>query len=114
MPPSGAFSPAQGWRCARHDRVLLQTPRGLEVGSILGPATLRQARLLGAHVRGELIRTLGPDDEPIVEQMAAIAQNVLATSECLRNEFGIALSILDAEAFFDLRHALVAHPSSEP
>lgn len=103
----GCFSAATPQTLARHDRVLLQTPRGLEVGSILGPATIRQARLVGAHVRGELVRPLTPSDEPVIAAMNALADKVLTASERLRDELAVAITLIDAETFFDLRHALL-------
>jgi hypothetical protein len=111
----GCFRAAEPLTLARHDRVLLQTPRGLEVGSILGPATIRQARLLGAQVRGELLRPLTTADDPVIEEMSSLAEKVMTASECLRGELGIGLTLIDAEAFFDLRHALlhILHPNPD-
>ncbi len=103
----GCFTASGPLTLARHDRVLLQTPRGLEIGAVLGPATLRQARLLGAHVRGDLLRPLTAADEPVVQKMLSLAGEVLAESERLLSECDISLSLIDAEAFFDLRHALL-------
>lgn len=111
----GCFTASGPLELARHDRVLLQTPRGLEIGAVLGPATLRQARLLGAHVRGELLRPLTASDEPIVRKMSLVARELLSEGEQLVKESDIALTLIDAEAFFDLRHALlhVLHPSPD-
>jgi hypothetical protein len=108
----GCFTAAGPLRLARHDRVLLQTPRGLEVGEILGPATIRQARLLGPAVRGQLIRPLSSADHSTIERMTALADELLTASERVRSDLGADVSILDAETFFDLRHALlhILHP----
>lgn len=105
----------QGISFARHDRVLLKTPRGLEVGSILGPASIRQARLLGADVRGDLVRSLSAEDDSVLERMSSLALEVLSTGERLLKESDMPLSLIDAEIFFDLRHALlhILHPNPD-
>jgi hypothetical protein len=111
----GCFTSDGTLTLSRHDRVLLQTPRGLEIGRVLGPATIRQARLLGAHVHGELLRPLTPADDAVIDQMGQLAGAVMTASELLRNEMGLALSLIDAEAFFDLQNALlhVLHPNPD-
>jgi hypothetical protein len=111
----GCFTAAEPLLLSRRDRVLLRTPRGLEIGAILGPATIRQTRLLGAHVRGDLMRPLTSADDSIVERMAQLAGDVLSASERVREETGLSVCVIDAEAFFDLRHALlhILHPDPD-
>lgn len=111
----GCFTAAGPMTLARHAAVLLQTPRGLEVGRIMGPATLRQARLLGGQVRGDLIRVLTSDDDEALAEMARLGHRVLDEAERLAAESDMPLSLLDAEAFFDLGHAVVhiLHPNPD-
>lgn len=111
----GCFTAAEAICLSRHDRVLLQTPRGLEVGEILTPATIRQARLLGAQVHGQLIRPINADDDGAFTQMARLAEELLIAAEDIAQSSVLGLAILDAEVMFDLRHALlhVLHPNPD-
>lgn len=103
----------------RHAPVLLQTPRGLEVGHVLGPATIRQARLVGAHVRGTLVRALTPDDaigqnaaENLSRELLFAAERLVASST---EDLAKPMSLIDAEVLFDRTHALlhVLHPNPD-
>ena len=111
----GCFAAAQASSFSRRERVLVKTPRGLEIGEILGPATLRQARLLGAQAQGDIVRPLTSTDEATVRRMHELAGELLAQSERLLLETNSELSLIDAEVFFDLRHALlhILHPNPD-
>ena len=111
----GCFTADSPRSLPRHTPVLLKTPRGLETGHILGPATIRQARLVGAHVHGDLVRVLNFDDDDTLDKMSSLAQDVLDTAQRLAEESDIPVSLLDAEVFFDLGHALlhVLHPNPD-
>ena len=54
----GCFTAADDVTYARGDRVLLKTQRGQEIACILGPATIRQARVFGAQASGVIVRRL--------------------------------------------------------
>lgn len=111
----GCFTAAGPISLARHASVLLRTSRGLEVGRIMGPATLRQARLLGGQARGELLRELTADDDQTLQDMFRLGRRVLEEAERIAAESGMPLSLLDAEAFFDLGHAVlhILHPNPD-
>ena len=50
----GVFTAAEPLPLRRGQAVILQTNRGIEMGRVLSPATLRQARILGATSAGTL------------------------------------------------------------
>ena len=103
----GCFTALTDAAFARGDRVLLQTARGLEAGVILGGATLRQARLLGAQATGEIVRQLQADDEATLERLRQKADDVFALARRLGTERGLAAEILDVEMLADGRHAII-------
>src|SRR5947209_17184503 len=72
----GVFTAAQPLPLRRGDRVLVESPRGTEVGSVLCPATVRQARLLGATASGALLRPLGPEDVARCDELRRLARDV--------------------------------------
>lgn len=111
----GCFTAAGPMTLARHAAVLLETPRGLEVGRIMGPATIRQARLLGGQVRGDLVRALTSDDETTITEMSLLGQRVLDEAERVARESDTPLTLIDAEAFFDLGRAVlhILHPNPD-
>jgi hypothetical protein len=111
----GCFVAESSVSVHRRDRVLLETPRGLEVGEVLNAATVRQARLLGGQIRGRLIRSLNKDDDATIASMEMLAANVLSVGERMMHERLIDVPLLDAEVFFDLHSALVhiLHPNPD-
>jgi len=103
----GCFTAQTDAPFTRGDRVLLQTPRGLEAGVILGGATLRQARLLGAQTNGEIVRPLDADDEASLRQLRQTSDDVFTLGRQLAAERRLPVEILDVELLADGRHALV-------
>lgn len=91
----------------RGDRVLVQSQRGLEVGTVLGPASVRQARLLGSQSSGVLLRQLLPDDASVLHTLHKREQELIAKGTALAEVLAPTLVVLDAELFFDGRHALM-------
>jgi hypothetical protein len=103
----GCFTSPVPIALTRGESVLLRTPRGIEVGEILCPASLRQARLLGAQIRGELVRSLGIEDRDHLDRLQRDGRELLDTARRIADEIGIAVVLLDAEFLFDGRHAIV-------
>jgi hypothetical protein len=103
----GCFTSPEPIALARGESVLLRTPRGLEVGEILCPASLRQARLLGAQIRGELMRSIGASDREHLDRLEIEGRDLLDSARRIADESGVAVILLDAELLFDGRHAVV-------
>lgn len=103
----GCFTALPDEVFARGERVLLQTPRGLELGVILGPATLRQARLLGAMTAGDIHRRLTPADAELLQRNQHRAQALFNLCRSTVVERSLPLEILDVDLLFDEQHALI-------
>lgn len=83
---------------ARGATVVVQTPRGLEVGELLCPAP-------DGETDGRIRHRLSPDDQSHAEKAEALAQRILATAT-ERIEPAGAL-VLDCEVLFDHSAALL-------
>src|SRR5207253_8508299 len=90
----------------RGDRVLIDTPRGREAGTVLCPASVRQSRLLGAVTSGAIIRTLTPADDATLIQMRATEQRLFDAGRELARTQGLPLEILDVDMLFEERAVL--------
>jgi hypothetical protein len=110
----GCFTAAEPIALHRGDAVVLRTPRGVEVGEVLCPATIRQARLLGAQMRGDLLRPMDASDRRQIERLRARSREILDTATSLAGDFE-SLVVLDAELLFDGEQAVVQvlHPDPE-
>src|ERR1700722_1229093 len=69
----GVFNAPAPLALRRGDRVVLRTPPGTGVGRGLCPATVRQARLLGATTTGDLLRPLAADDAARMPELVQCA-----------------------------------------
>ena len=103
----GCFTAAEPIALERGASVLLRTPRGVEVGAILCPASIRQARLIGAQVRGELLRALDAVDREQLARLDNDASRLLDEARQIATTSGVGVILLDAELLFDGRHAVV-------
>lgn len=105
----GCFNVAEPMLLQRGQRVVLQSFRGVEVGSILRPATLHQARLLGSQSTGVIQRPLTADDQNWLQRLETLAQELFQVGRTLVSERGLALEILDVEVLFDGQRALLQY-----
>lgn len=103
----GCFTVVEPLELARGDRVVLRTPRGLEMGEVLNPATLRQARLIGAHMAGDILRRAGAEDERMLRQLRPQADQLFAAGRAATHQLGLPLQILDVEVLLDGTHVLM-------
>ena len=60
----GRFAAASALTCSRGERVVVESPRGLEMGVVLCRSTPRHARLLHGAAVGRLLRHAGRRAEP--------------------------------------------------
>lgn len=104
----GRFRSREGQACRRGDRVVLRTPRGLELGSVLCPANPRHARMLEDVVTGELLRIAGPEDEEIARGIQDRQQRLFDDARALAGELQLPLEILDVEVLLD-GHQVTLH-----
>lgn len=99
----GVFTVADGLPLRRGTTVILQTPRGLERGTVLGPATLRQARVLGAVSSGSILRCASAADEQRHDELRQGAERFFGVAQRVAQRRELALELLDVELLFDGR-----------
>jgi hypothetical protein len=105
----GRFTAAAPLACRRGDRVVISSPRGIEVGSVLREATPQLAGLLPDTPAGALLRPLGPDDERLAALLAGRAAELFERSRAAAGGLGLPLEVLDAEVLLDGEHAVLYH-----
>ena len=103
----GCFTVVEPLDLVRGERVAVRTPRGLELGEVLGPATLRQARLISAQTSGEIVRRATGADDAQWQRMRPQADAVFEASRRTAADLGLSLQILDVEALLDGQHVIV-------
>lgn len=103
----GRFAPAEPLTLVRGDRVVVQSARGLELGSVLCAGTEGHARLLGRDAVGRLLRRAGADDDDAAARCTRLARTLFDDALALVQEDGLALDILDTEVLLDGRQAIV-------
>jgi cell fate regulator YaaT (PSP1 superfamily) len=105
----GRFRPVRPVVCRRGDRVVVRSPRGLEIGAVLREATARHAHFLPNTTLGQLLRRLTPEDEQQQCTQQRRGQQLLERAARLAEEFGLPLEVLDAEVLLDGAHAVLHH-----
>ena len=103
----GRFRAAAPLSLRRGSRVVIRGERGLELGSVLRPASARASRWLGEKAVGELLRPAGPDDEEQSRQMRLCSDRLLQRGGELADEQEFPVTLLDAEVLLDGRHAVL-------
>ena len=103
----GVFTAAEPLMLRRGQAVIVQTSRGIEIGTVLCQATLRQVRLLGATSSGLLLRPVTADDEARRDERAEFERRIFETSRAWAERDGLALAILDVDLMFDGAQAIV-------
>jgi cell fate regulator YaaT (PSP1 superfamily) len=97
----GSFAMREPACLHRGDRVVIDSARGREVGTVLCPANMRQARLLGALHSGNIVRPLKPDDEKLLRQMRADEDRLFDAGRRLARARGLSVVILDSELLLE-------------
>jgi cell fate regulator YaaT (PSP1 superfamily) len=105
----GRFRPAQPVVCRRGDRAVVETHRGLELGTVLCPATAGHARFFVNTSVGRFLRLAGEEDEYQAGCLRQRADRLCEDSRTLAAELGLPLAVLDAEVLLDGRQAVLYH-----
>lgn len=103
----GRFRARAPLELRRGRRVVVRTPRGVEVGHVLRPADERVARWLPNTTVGELLRIATAEDETQVRRLAAKSDALLCRAAALAEALALPLSLLDAEILLDGEHAVL-------
>jgi cell fate regulator YaaT (PSP1 superfamily) len=103
----GRFRAAAPVEARRGRRVVVRTPRGLELGSTLRPADERLARWLPNTTVGELLRAATSEDERLAQAHARRAGEVMARAGRLIDELSLPAALLDVEILLDGQNAVL-------
>lgn len=111
----GSFRAADGLRPRRGEKVVLQGERGLEAGTILGPASVRQSRLLGNA--GQIARRWGAAEDALFLRARGQAEIMFRAARSLAGELQLGVEILDVDLALDGSRALLlllSPPGEDP
>lgn len=103
----GRFRAAEPLSFRRGDRVVVRSPRGLEVAQVLCSATSRHAHFLPNTTVGPLLRPLTPQDEEALVRQQQRGQQLFERGRHLADELGLPLELLDVEVLLDGAHAVL-------
>src|SRR5262249_18051539 len=78
---------------SRGDAVVVHTPRGVELGTVLCAATASHARLLTSSAAGRLVRKASVADQAAAMILAARARQVLDASARLTHDLALPLQV---------------------
>src|SRR5439155_7835757 len=103
----GRFLSALADPLRRGERVVLQSDRGLTLGTVLCEATERQTRILASECGGQLLRRIQPADHAAQHNCQAREQQLFDEARSLAARLEMPLEILDAELSLDSRRLLL-------
>lgn len=109
----GVFTAPEPVVLKRGSRAIVQTSRGVEFGTVLHPATLRQARLLGAVAAGTFIRSATAEDVGKRAEQSTIERTLFDASRALAQQEVLSLEILDVDLLFDGTQAILQFVGDE-
>ncbi|MFO0847401.1 MAG: hypothetical protein U0871_02415 [Gemmataceae bacterium] len=97
----GRFTAETPADLTRGDRVVVRTPRGLELGHVLGPALDRFAGTLDPSAGGQLIRQVTEADAADADRCETACRRLLTAAEAHITSAGLPATVLDAEVLLD-------------
>jgi len=103
----GRFRPARPLECRRGDSVVVQTHRGLELGTVLCEARTGHAQFLPNTSLGQLLRRATSADQQTALQLQEHCRRFFDSSRRRAAELSLPLEILDAELLLDGRQAVL-------
>lgn len=110
----GSFAALVAWALRRGDRVLVQSPRGQEAGTILRPAASSGPALLALKSSGTILRPLSVADKAALAELRRVEDRLFEGGRKLARAWDLPLEILDAEVLFDRRAILHFLGDEEP
>ncbi len=103
----GRFRPLRPLACARGTRVVVRSPRGVEMGRVLREASPGHARHLPNTTLGQLLRICGDDDERQARGLQERGEQIRDRAATLAAEWDLPLEFLDVEVLLDGEHAVL-------
>jgi len=105
----GRFRPLQALELDRGDLAVIQTWRGLEMGTVLCPATEGHAHFLPNTTLGQILRAAEPRDRAAAEQMLQRGSQLLEAGNRLAADLQLPLEVLEVEVLLDGQQAIVEY-----
>lgn len=96
----GVYAPAGVVHSRRGDTVILRTERGLEVGTVLCPATPQATAAIPEPTRGDLLRLATADDRAKIAQLRDIEKKEYTAGAELIARHRLAMQLVDVEHLF--------------
>ena len=105
----GRFRPKTHLVFRRGDLVVVQTHRGLEIGTVLCQAQAGHARHLPNTSVGQLVRRASLDDQQARQMFRAREFDILGKARRLVDEQQLPIEIMDVEVLLDGQHAALLY-----
>lgn len=96
----GRFRLSEPLQLRRTDRVVCRTIRGIEIGIVLGPADLRNAKNIDL-ADGAILRRMSPEDEMLWGHLRELGKAAHHNCENWLAENGIVATLLEVEPLLD-------------
>src|SRR5262249_48769312 len=93
----------------RGEKVVVHSPRGVEIAEVLREATPRHAQFLPNTSVGQLLRRLTLEDEFSAQEKQSRGQKLFERGRRLAGELDLPLELLDVEVLLDGQHAVLHH-----
>jgi cell fate regulator YaaT (PSP1 superfamily) len=93
----GEFEPTPPAQYARNARVVVRSPRGLEVGEVLCEATERTHQLLSEPTQGQILRPLTPDDAREWERLQELRKKEYEVCRRFIEQRRLQMDLIEAE-----------------
>lgn len=94
----GQFTSAESLRYPRHSRVVVRSPRGLEVGEVLAEPGDAAAAIAA---QGQILRRMSVEDDLLQARLESRRGEAFAACQQLLAEQGVAAALIDVEHLFD-------------
>src|SRR5437764_4364827 len=103
----GRFRPAAPVDCRRGDLAVVRSPRGLEVGHVLCPATPQHDHFLPAAAAGTLLRLATEEDRRAANRARRLGQEVFDEARRRAEALTLPLELIDVEVLLDSDHVVL-------
>jgi hypothetical protein len=98
----------------RGDRIVAQTARGLELGTVLCPASHGHLQLLAATSAGRIVRRAEPADDEMVRSLQLLGRGIFDAAQQMTHDAALALEIVDVQILLDGATAIIQFLGKTP
>lgn len=103
----GRFRAPQPLACRRGDRMVVRTPRGVEIAQVLRETLAGHAKFLPNRTVGPILRLATSEDEAQARRLRKRGRALVERGNALGRSLGMPLEILDAEFLLENKFAAV-------